>query len=82
MSIDTGKMPKLGFGMMRLPEKDGVVELPKVCEMVDTYMKAGFNYFDTAYVYHGGKSESVIKEAVVDRYPRDMERHDGSGGFH
>lgn len=71
MSIDRNRIPKLGFGMMRLPEKDGVVELPKVCEMVDTFMKAGFNYFDSAYVYHGGKSESIIKETIVDRYPRD-----------
>ena len=35
MSIDMAKMPKLGFGLMRLPEKDGVIELDKVCEMVD-----------------------------------------------
>ncbi len=71
MSIDIGKLPKLGFGMMRLPEKDGAVEADKVCEMVDAYMAKGFNYFDTAYVYHSGKSESIVKEAVVDRYPRD-----------
>lgn len=34
-------------------------------------MEKGFNYFDTAYVYHGGNSEKVIKEAPVQRYPRD-----------
>lgn len=39
--------------------------------MVDTYMKAGFNYFDTAYMYCDGRSESVVKEAVVKRYPRE-----------
>lgn len=33
-------------------------------------MKAGHNYFDTAYVYHGGRSETAIKEALTDRYPR------------
>ncbi len=71
MSIDLSKMPKLGFGMMRLPEKDGVIDHEQVCKMVDDYMKAGMNYFDTAYVYHGGKSEVAAREALVKRYPRD-----------
>ena len=62
---------KLGFGLMRLPEKDGEIEIPRVCEMVDAYMKAGFNYFDTAYIYHGGKSEVAAREALVKRYPRE-----------
>ena len=71
MSIDLGTMPKLGFGLMRLPEKDGVIEHDRVCDMVDRYMKAGMNYFDTAYVYHSGKSEVAAREALVKRYPRD-----------
>ena len=71
MSIDLTKMPKLGFGLMRLPEKDGKIDIEHVCHMADKYMKAGFNYFDTAYVYHGGTSEIAAREAVVKRYPRD-----------
>ena len=71
MSIDLSKMPKLGFGLMRLPEKDGVIDMAQVCNMVDKYMAAGLNYFDTAYVYHSGKSECVAKEAIVKRYDRD-----------
>lgn len=71
MSIDLKKIGKLGFGLMRLPEKDGEIDLARVCNMVDDYMKKGFNYFDTAYVYHGGKSEVAAREAVVKRYPRD-----------
>ena len=71
MSIDLNKMPKLGFGLMRLPEKDGKVDITRVSDMVDAYMKAGMNYFDTAYVYHGGNSEKAIKEALVKRYPRE-----------
>lgn len=39
--------------------------------MVDAYMTSGMNYFDTAYMYCGGKSESIIKKALVERYPRD-----------
>jgi len=71
MSIDVGKMPKIGFGLMRLPETDGVIDLEKVCKMVDAYLDAGFTYFDTAYVYHGGNSERIVKEAIVKRHPRD-----------
>lgn len=71
MSIDLNKMPKLGFGLMRLPEKDGEIEMSRVCEMVDGYIKNGFNYFDTAYVYHSGKSECAVKEAIVKRYERE-----------
>ena len=71
MSIDVSKMPKIGFGLMRLPETDGVIDLDKVCKMVDSYLDAGFTYFDTAYVYHGGNSEKIVKEAIIKRHPRD-----------
>ena len=70
-NIDLSSMPKMGFGLMRLPESDGKIDLAQVCDMVDAYMNAGMNYFDTAYVYHGGKSEVAAKEALVKRYPRD-----------
>lgn len=62
---------KLGFGLMRLPEKDGEIDYDHVCRMVDKYMDAGMNYFDTAYVYHSGKSEVAARECLVKRYPRD-----------
>lgn len=71
MPIDLKSMPKLGFGLMRLPEKDGKIDREEVCRMVDEYMDAGLNYFDTAYVYHGGKSEIEAGAALVKRYPRD-----------
>ena len=71
MSIDLTKMPKIGFGLMRLPETDGVIDIDKVCKMADSYLEAGFNYFDTAYVYHGGNSERAVKDAIVKRHPRD-----------
>ena len=66
-----GAMPKLGFGLMRLPQKDGEIDLPQTCEMVDMFMGKGFKYFDTAYAYGDGASERAIKAALVDRYPRD-----------
>ncbi|MBR5897488.1 MAG: aldo/keto reductase, partial [Lachnospiraceae bacterium] len=71
MSIDLSTMPKLGFGLMRLPEKDGVIDHEQLCRMVDSYMNAGMNYFDTAYIYHGGNSETAAREALVKRYPRE-----------
>ena len=71
MTLDIANMPKLGFGLMRLPEKNGRIDIETVCEMADRYLEAGFNYFDTAYVYHGGNSEKIIKEVLVDRHPRE-----------
>lgn len=46
MITNRQEMPKLGFGLMRLPEKDGVIDMPHVYSMVDAYMEKGFNYFD------------------------------------
>jgi predicted aldo/keto reductase-like oxidoreductase len=57
---------------MRLPIKnDGEVDLESVKEMVDAFMAAGFNYFDTAHGYLGGKSEPALAECLVKRYPRE-----------
>ena len=66
-------VPKLGFGLMRLPTNgaDDDINIDRTKEMVDYYMDNGMNYFDTAWFYHGGKSEGAFKEAVVDRYPRE-----------
>jgi len=67
-------IPKLGFGLMRLPMLEKEVDIEQTKTMVDMFMKAGFTYFDTAYGYIGGKSEEAIKEALVDRYPRESFR--------
>ncbi|MGN1001828.1 MAG: aldo/keto reductase [Oscillospiraceae bacterium] len=64
-------IPKLGFGFMRLPKIDGHYDMEQVKAMVDLYLARGFRYFDTAYVYDDGASERAIKEAIVDRYPRE-----------
>ncbi len=60
-----------GFGMMRLPMHEGEVDIPQTCAMVDAFLEAGFNYFDTAHGYIGGKSELAVKECLTSRYPRD-----------
>ena len=49
---------------MRLPEKDGELDLEQICKMVDAYLASGMNYFDTAYMYCGGKSESIVKKCA------------------
>ena len=59
----------LGFGLMRLPQKDGSTDVEQVKEMVDLFMDAGFTYFDTAWAY--GDSENAIRQALVERYPRE-----------
>ena len=64
------KMPKLGFGLMRLPEKDGAIDVEQMKTMVDLFMSAGMKYFDTAFVYGAGASERAANEALVKRYPR------------
>jgi len=64
-------IPKLGFGLMRLPEVDGVIDVEHVKKMVDLFIESGYSYFDTAYVYHGGNSEKIVKTVLTERYPRE-----------
>ena len=65
---------KLGFGLMRLPlldaNDDGSVDLELLKKMVDSFLEQGFTYFDTAWMYCGGKSEEAAREALVKRHPR------------
>lgn len=65
-------MKKLGFGCMRLPlSGSGEIDLDAFKRMVDEYLAHGFTYFDTSYVYHRGKSEWAVKEALTSRHPRE-----------
>lgn len=63
------EIKKLGFGLMRLPKNDEVIDIEQVKAMVDRFMEEGFTYFDTAWAYAG--SEDAIRQALVERYPRD-----------
>lgn len=60
-----------GFGCMRLPMKGEQVDYEETCKMVDVFLENGFNYFDTAHGYIGGKSETALKECLTKRYDRD-----------
>ena len=67
------KLSGLGLGCMRLPCIDGDDSRPDpavVQEMVDYAMASGINYYDTAWGYHDGNSETVIGEALA-KYDRD-----------
>ena len=64
-------IPKLGFGLMRLPMLGGDVDIGQVKQMVDLFLARGFTYFDTAWGYLDGKSELAARAALVDRYPRE-----------
>ena len=62
---------RFGFGMMRLPMVGDLVDIPQTTQMVDAFLAAGFNYFDTAHGYIGGQSEQAVRTCLTSRYPRD-----------
>lgn len=62
---------KFGFGCMRFPKNGEEIDHAQVCRMVDAFLDAGFNYFDTAHGYHSGLSERALKACLTSRYPRD-----------
>lgn len=65
---------KLGFGCMRLPVLGGdqeQIDDGQFCRMIDSFLEQGFQYFDTAYPYHNGKSEEAVRRCLVERYDRE-----------
>lgn len=65
---------KLGFGCMRLPLKDikdqASIDTDAFAALLDLFIQRGGKYFDTAYFYHDGASESAVKTCLVDRHER------------
>ncbi len=71
------EVSRLGLGNMRLPcktpikrEANPLIDYDKAQQIVDMAYENGVNYFDTAYMYHCGKSEKFIGQALK-KYPRD-----------
>ena len=65
------RLPALGMGTMRLPQNaDGTIDQEATAKMIDYALRHGVNYFDTAWKYHGGASETVIGE-ILSSYPRE-----------
>ena len=71
--IDDFKISALGFGLMRLPllPNSEEIDKEKTRSLVKLAIEQGINYFDTAYPYHGGKSETVFGEIVKEENLRD-----------
>ena len=68
--FDNTTMPLIALGCMRLPVRDGKIDMVELDKMVEYAMAHGANYFDTAYMYVDGKSENAIGE-VLKKYPRE-----------
>ena len=65
------KLSALGMGCMRLPvDAHKEIDMAKTAEMVEYAISKGVNYFDTAWGYHGGKSETAMGE-ILSKYPRE-----------
>ena len=70
MAFDTSKISKLGFGCMRFEGREtNSIDIEYTGRMIDAYLAAGGNYFDTAWAYPN--SEAALREALVKRHPRD-----------
>lgn len=62
---------RFGFGFMRLPKNGDQIDIDHTMRMVDAFMAAGFNYFDTAHGYLSEQSEIVLRQTLTSRYPRE-----------
>lgn len=61
----------LGFGCMRLPTKAGIIDERRATKMIRDSIEKGVNYFDTAYIYHAGQSETVaVRQIKSDKKDR------------
>ncbi len=64
------EVPLLGFGCMRLPMKGKEIDMFEFEQMVEEAIRHGVNYFDTAYMYVDGKSETALGKALK-KYKRN-----------
>ncbi len=70
-SFQDRSLSALGLGCMRLPTtEDGSIDVEETRELVTYAMREGINYYDTAWGYHGGQSETVMGE-ILENYPRE-----------
>ncbi len=65
------KVSLLGYGCMRFPTKGGRIDIETTEKQILHAYELGVNYFDTAYIYHGGKSEGAIGDILKRNSLRD-----------
>jgi uncharacterized protein len=68
MPNSSDRLSILGFGCMRLAQKDGAIDYPRATRQLRSAINAGVNYVDTAWPYHGGDSENFVGHALGDGY--------------
>lgn len=62
------KLSILGYGCMRYPQKNGRIDEERTERQIIQAIEQGVNYFDTAYIYHGGRSESILGKILSKGY--------------
>ncbi|NCB41905.1 MAG: aldo/keto reductase [Clostridia bacterium] len=62
------KLSILGFGCMRYPRKGATIDVEETEKLIISAIESGVNYFDTAYIYMRGKSESILGEILAKGY--------------
>lgn len=65
---NTDQLSILGFGCMRFPMKGSSIDEERSIALIQEAINQGINYFDTAYFYNNGKSESLLGEALAGGY--------------
>ncbi len=62
---------KLGAGTLRLPTRNGSIDIEETSKIIDYLMESGVTYYDLGHSYFAGKAEEAIRRALVMRYPRE-----------
>lgn len=62
----------LGYGCMRFPTADGKIDEAKALPLLERAFERGVNYYDTAYPYHDGESESFLGRCFVKKHRSDI----------
>lgn len=58
----------LGYGCMRFPHTKGKIDVERTERQIIQAIEQGVNYFDTAWIYHGGRSESILGDILAKGY--------------